>query len=182
MRAMTTWMAAAALAWSAAVSAVEVDDKASVGGQELVLNGAGLRTKVFFKVYVAGLYLPAKAGSLAAVLEKAPRRVQLTLMRDVSAEEFVEALVDGIKANTTAAELAAARAGVDQLSAIGKALGQVREKEVVTLDFVDGGTKMAVNGAAKGTIPGEAFNQALLKIWLGDNPVQADLKRALLGG
>jgi hypothetical protein len=116
------------------------------------------------------------------VLEKAPRRVQLTLMRDVSAEEFVEALVDGIKANTTAAELAAARAGIDQLSAIGKALGQVKEKEVVTLDFVDGGTKMAVNGAAKGTIPGEAFNQALLKIWLGDNPVQADLKKALLGG
>ena len=130
----------------------------------------------------AFLYVPAKAGSLAAVLEKAPRRVQLTLMRDVSAEEFVEALVDGIKANTTAAELAAARAGIDQLSAIGKALGQVKEKEVVTLDFVDGGTKMAVNGAAKGTIPGEAFNQALLKIWLGDNPVQADLKKALLGG
>jgi len=187
MRGMTMWVAAGVMAWSAAATAVEVagvrvDDKASVGGQELVLNGAGLRTKVFFKVYVAGLYVPAKAGSLAAVLEKAPRRVQLTLMRDVSAEEFVEALVDGIKANTTAAELAAVKAGVDQLSAIGKALGQVREKEVVTLDFVDGGTKVAVNGGAKGTIPGEAFNQALLKIWLGDNPVQADLKKAMLGG
>ena len=114
MRAMTTWVVAGVLAWSAAATAVEVagvrvDDKASVGGQDLVLNGAGLRTKVFFKVYVAGLYVPAKAGSLAAVLEKAPRRVQLTLMRDVSAEEFVEALVDGIKANTTAAEFAGSR-------------------------------------------------------------------------
>ena len=68
------------------------------------------------------------------------------------------------------------------MSAIGKALGQVKEREVVTLDFVDGGTKVAVNGAAKGTIPGEAFNQALLRIWLGDAPVQADLKKAMLGG
>jgi long-chain acyl-CoA synthetase len=170
------------MATAAEVGGVKLDDKLTVGGQELVLNGAGIRTKLVFKVYVAGLYVPAKASSVAAVLEKAPRRIQLTLMRDVSAEEFVEALVDGIKANTTAAELAAAKAGIDQLSAIGKALGQVKEKDVVTLDFVDGGTKMAVNGAAKGTIPGEAFNRALLKIWLGDNPVQADLKKAMLGG
>jgi long-chain acyl-CoA synthetase len=39
-----------------------------------------------------------------------------------------------------------------------------------------------VNGAAKGTIPGDAFNVALTRIWLGDKPVQADLKKALLGG
>lgn len=180
-------VAVAAFAWSVSASAAEVGgvtipDRASVGGQELVLNGAGMRTKVIFKVYVGALYLPAKARTLPEVQSKAPRRVQLTLMRDVSAEEFVEALVDGIKANTTAAELAAAKAGVEQLSAIGKSLGQVKEKEVVTLDYVDGSTKVAVNGAAKGTIPGEAFNQALVKIWLGENPVQADLKKAMLGG
>ncbi len=53
---------------AAEVGGVKLDAKASVGGQELVLNGAGIRTKVFFKVYVASLYLPAKATDLAGVL------------------------------------------------------------------------------------------------------------------
>ena len=185
MRNLTVVLAAMLMAAgvkAAEVAGVKLDDKVAVGGQDLVLNGAGLRTKVFFKVYVAGLYLPAKAGTPAAVLEKGPRRIQLTLMRDVASDEFVGALVDGMKDNNTAAELAAVKAQVDQLVAIGKGLGQVKEKDVITLDFVDGGTKMSVNGAAKGTIPGDAFNRALTKIWLGDNPVQGDLKKALLGG
>lgn len=167
---------------AAEVAGVKLDDKVASVAEELVLNGAGLRTKVIFKVYVAGLYPPAKASTPAAVLEKGPRRIQLTLMRDVASDESAGALVDGMKDNNTAAELAAVKAQIDQLVAIGKALGQVKEKDVITLDFVDGGTKMSVNGAAKGTIPGDAFNRALTKIWLGDNPVQGDLKKALLGG
>jgi long-chain acyl-CoA synthetase len=63
-----------------------------------------------------------------------------------------------------------------------KGAGAVKEKDVVTLDFVDGATKVGLNGVAKGTIPGAAFNRALTKIWLGDQPVQADLKKAMLGG
>jgi Chalcone isomerase-like len=137
---------------------------------------------VVFKVYVASLYVPAKATTPAAVMDKGPRRIQLNLLRDVGSDEFVGALVDGMKDNNSAAEMTAVKAQVDQLVAIGKALGQVKEKDVITLDFIEGGTKMAVNGAAKGTIPGDAFNRALTRIWLGDNPVQADLKKAMLGG
>ena len=47
---------------------------------------------------------------------------------------------------------------------------------------VDGATVVSLNGAAKGTIPGEPFNRALTKIWLGDKPAQADVKKAMLGG
>jgi long-chain acyl-CoA synthetase len=52
----------------------------------------------------------------------------------------------------------------------------------VALDYVNGGTVILLNGAPKATIPGDAFNAALTKVWLGDKPVQADLKKALLGG
>ncbi len=175
-------LALAAGVQAAEIGGVKLDDKVSVGGQELVLNGAGIRTRVVFKVYVGSLYLPAKATTPAAVLDKGPRRIQLNLLRDVGSDEFVGALVDGMKENNSAAEMAAVKAQVDQLVAIGKALGQVKEKDVITLDFVDGGTKMAVNGAVKGTLAGDAFNKALTKIWLGDSPVQADLKKAMLGG
>jgi len=176
-----------ALVVAAAVQAMEVGgvnlpDKASVGGQELVLNGVGVRTRAIFKVYVGSLWLPAKATTPAAVLDKGPRRIQMNLLRDLSADQLVDALVDGLKDNNTPAELAAVQAQSDQLVTIMKSFGEVKEKDVVTLDFVDGATRISLNGTAKGSIPGEPFNRALTKIWIGDKPAQADLKKGMLGG
>ena len=70
----------------------------------------------------------------------------------------------------------------ERLVALIKPFGQVRKGDIVTLDFVDGATNLGWNGKFRGRIPGEAFNRALIRIWLGDKPVQTDLKRALLGG
>jgi long-chain acyl-CoA synthetase len=164
------------------VAGVKVDDKATVAGQELVLNGAGLRTKVFLKIYVGSLYVPAKAADLTGVLAKAPRRIQMNIMRSLTADQLVDALVEGINANNSADELAAVKTQTAELVAIMKTFNEVKEKDVVTLDFVDGATKISLNGAAKGSIAGEPFNRALTKIWLGDHPIQADLKKAMLGG
>jgi len=184
MRKLIIIVAAAMLASAAQaveVGGVNLADKMSVGGQELALNGAGIRTRVVFKVYVGSLYLPAKATTLAAVLEKGPRRIQLNLLRNLSADQLVDALIDGIKENSTPAELAAIKVQVDQMVATMKTFGEVKEKDVVTMDFVDGATKIGLNGAAKSSIAGEAFNNALTRIWLGEQPVQSDLKKAMLG-
>jgi long-chain acyl-CoA synthetase len=167
---------------AAEVAGVKLDDKTSVGGQELVLNGAGIRTKLMFKVYVGSLYVPAKANNAAAVYAKGPRRVQLNMLRDVGADQMIEALVDGVNQANSAAEAAAVKAQTDQLASIMKSIGQLKEGNVLTFDFVDGGTKIGLNGTEKGSIPGDAFNKALTNAWLGDNPVQADLKKAMLGG
>jgi long-chain acyl-CoA synthetase len=171
----------AAVALAAEVGGVKLDDKVSMGAQELVLNGAGVRTRVVFKVYVASLYLPQKATELATVLSKSPRRIQLNLLRTLAADQLVEALNEGLAENNTAAELAAVKSQVDQLATIMKSFKEVKEKDVITLDFVDGATRIGLNGEAKGSIGGDAFNQALIKVWLGDKPVQADLKKSLLG-
>ncbi len=167
---------------AAEVGGVKLDDKVAVGGQDLVLNGAGIRTRVVFKVYVGSLYVPAKASDLAGVLAKGPRRIQMNILRNLTADQLVDALNEGLKDNNTEAEMAGVKPQADQLTAIMKAFGEAKEGNVVTLDFVDGGTAVGFNGAAKGSIPGEAFNKALTKIWLGDKPVQADLKKAMLGG
>jgi len=164
------------------VGGVKLDDKAIVGGQELVLNGAGVRTKLMFKVYVGSLWVPAKAATAAAVYAKAPRRVQLNMLRDVSADQMIEALADGVKQGNSPADAAAVKAQTDQLATILKSAGQLKEGNVLAFDFADGATAVVLNGATKGAIPGEAFNKALLNAWLGDNPVQADLKKAMLGG
>ena len=168
--------------FAAEVGGVKLDDKVSVGGQDLVLNGAGVRTKVMFKIYVGSLYLPAKATDLAGVLAKGPRRIQMNLLRNLTADELLGALLDGLNDNNSAAEMAAVKAQADQMVSIMKAFKEVKEKDVVTLDFVDDGTKIGLNGADKGVIKGEPFNKALTRIWLGDKPAQADLKKAMLGG
>jgi Chalcone isomerase-like len=95
------------------VGDVKLDDKASVGGQELVLNGAGIRTRAIFKVYVGSLYVPAKATDTAAVLAKGPRRIQMNILRNLSADQLVDALVDGLKENGSADELAANKPQTD---------------------------------------------------------------------
>ena len=167
---------------AAEVGGVKLDDKVSLGGQELVLNGAGIRTRAIFKVYVGSLYVPAKAATAAAVLAKGPRRVQLNMLRDVGADQMTEALTDGIAQSNPAADVAAVKAQSAELAAILKGIGQLKEGNVLTFDFVDGGTRVGLNGAAKGTIAGDAFNKALTNVWIGDKPVQDDLKKAMLGG
>jgi hypothetical protein len=167
---------------AAEVGGVKLDDKASVGGKDLVLNGAGIRTKVVFKVYVCSLYLPAKATDLAGVLAANPRRVQLNLLRDLSADDLAGALADGIKETSSTEQATAVKAQTDQLLSIMKSVGQAKTGEVVTMDFVGGETRVSFNGQSKGTIAGEPFNAALMRIWLADKPVQADLRKAMLGG
>ena len=172
----------AAPAFALDVGGIKLDDRATVAAQPLVLNGAGIRTRVMFKVYVASLYLPAKTSDAAAVLTKAPRRIQMNLLRTLAPDQLEDARNDGLKDNNSDAELAGVKSQADQLMGIMRSLGEVKEGSVVTLDFADGATVVGLNGTARGTVSGEAFNKALTKVWLGDKPAQADLKKALLGG
>ena len=52
----------------------------------------------------------------------------------------------------------------------------------IAIDWTGGATRLVVNGKAAGKpIAGEDFYKALLRIWIGDKPVQDDLKKSLLG-
>lgn len=164
------------------IAGVKLDDGKTVSGKELVLNGAGVRTRAIFKVYVAALYVPARATEPAAVLGASPRRIELHLLRTLSADQLVDALNDGLRENNSESELSAIRSEIAELAAHMKSLKQVKEGDVVALDYADGATRIVVNGAVKGAISGEAFNRALFKVWLGERPVQSDLKKAMLGG
>jgi hypothetical protein len=170
---------------AADVADVRIEDRTKVGNAELTLNGAGLRKRAFFQVYAIGLYLPQKSPSTAAILEQAgPKRVAIHMLRDVGADAFTEALADGIRANHSEAEAKALEPRVKELAAIMAELKEAKKGMAIALDWQPGaGTVMVVNGAARGKpIAGEDFYRALLRIWIGDKPVQDDLKRALLGG
>ena len=174
----------AAPALAAEVAGVKVDERVELGSGELVLNGAGLRTKAFFKVYVAGLYLAEKKTRPEEVLAlPGAKRVSMRLMRELSAKQLIEALEGGIHDNTPASEREPLSGRLAELAAIMNALQSAKEGDVIALDWLPGsGTRVVLNGEPRGKpIVGEDFYRALLKIWLGDNPVSGSLKKALLG-
>ncbi len=172
------------LALAAEVAGVKVDERVKLGSSELQLNGSGIRTRLFFKVYVGALYLPERKSSTSEVLAlKGAKRVSMTLVRDLTARQLTDALEEGIRANSSEAELAALKERIDALVATMNGIGRAKEKTVITLDFLpESGTRVTVDGEARGEpVPGEDFFAALLRIWLGEKPVDADLKKAMLG-
>jgi hypothetical protein len=177
--------ALSAAAQPAELEGVKLEPSAQVGAAALQLNGAGLRTRAFFKVYVAALYVPQKSTEAAALLaQKGPRRIVLTMLRNVDAESFAGALNDGLKANHSEAQLAGWKAQIDGLNASLKAVGEARKGDVIQIEFTpEAGTRVLVNGQPKGAaLPGEDFITALLRIWLGDKPADGALKKGMLGG
>lgn len=167
------------------IAGIRVAPQASVGGTNLVLNGAGLRQRFMTDVYVIGLYLPAITTSAeSAAAASGPTRIALTMMRDVTANALIEALHEGVRDNTTKAEFARLQASADALAAVMQPLHMALKGDVVALDYLPGiGAQVMVNGRAEGRpIPDRDLYRALLRIWLGTQPVDAELKRALLSG
>jgi hypothetical protein len=168
-------------AWGAEVAGIRFDDKAKVGEAELSLTGAGLRKRLFFQVYAIGLYVQDRKAD--PIAQPGAKRVQIHMLRDVGADQFTQALADGIKDNHTEAEAKALEPRVSELGAIMAGIKEAKTGMAIALDWTGKETRLSINDKPAGKpIQGEDFYRALLRIWLGDSPVQEDLKKALLGG
>lgn len=166
------------------ISGVKLEDKVQIDTHKLVLSGAGLRTKFFIKVYVAALYLGEKAHSAEAILaDKGAKRMSFLLMRDVSGRQVLDGINQAFVPNNSEEEIKALEGRMNAFETIFTSVPEIKQGEVVNLDYIpELGTRVAVNGIDKGLIEGIDFNRALLKIWVGHKPVQAALKKSLLGG
>jgi hypothetical protein len=187
MKALRIFLVSLSIAFpalGAEVAGVRIDDQASLANANLVLNGAGLRKLIFFNVYAMGLYLPKKTANAAeAVAQEGPKRVALHMLRDIGAERFTSALVEGIRDNHSEAQVKALEPRVQALTQVMAQVGEAKKGSTITLDWDGKATQVGIDGKATGQpIEGADFYQALLRIWLGDKPVQEDLKKALLGG
>ncbi|MDB5838807.1 MAG: hypothetical protein JWQ23_759 [Herminiimonas sp.] len=173
-----------ASAHAAEVNGVKLPDTVNLANQELKLNGAGVRTKVIFKVYVAGLYLSGKKATAADAID-APgaKRMTLVLLRDVTAEEFGQSFISGITKNSDRNERARIVGQLQKFGELFASIPEVLKGDVLTIDWIPGsGTHIALNGKKIAEpIPDVTFYKVFLKIWLGENPADARLKKLLLG-
>lgn len=177
-------LAALAAAQPLEVAGVRFAPVVRVGNEALQLNGAGIRTWLFFKIYAAGLYVPQRADNADALLaQRGARRVAITMLRSVDAHFVVTSLIDGMRNNHTEAQFAGFKTQIDFLFMSLNAVGEVRKGDVIYLDYLPGvGTRVMLNGQARGSvIAGEDFFTAMLRVWLGGKPVDAELKKGLIG-
>ncbi len=162
------------------IAGVTLPATVDAGGQSLVLNGAALRKKAIFKVYVAGLYLPAKSEDADAILAgDTPRELRMQFVRDVGKDKMCEAWDESLENNTPDADA--------QLKGEFKELcgwmQDLKKGDVMTFTYLPGtGTTVEVAGQHKGTMAGKPFADALFKSWIGPKPGPGDgFKKDLLG-
>lgn len=167
------------------VEGVTFAGQALVAGQTLELNGVGLRAVAWLKGYAAGLYLSQRVRTTQQVLA-APgaKRIQLRMLLDVDTEEFVRAFDKGIARNSLPADLPLLAPRMARFDALLRAIGKVKKRDVVDLDWLPGvGMQLTLNGKLRGgPIAGDDLYSALLRIFVGDRPVDAEMKIGLLGG
>ena len=186
------WMLAGALlaavprgAQAAEVEGVKLAEQISVAGQPLVLNGAGARYRAVVQVYVAGLYLPRKTHLVDEILKAGaePRRLQLTMLRDIDAAEFGKMFYRGMEDNMDRNAFAKLVPGVMRMSQVFTDFKRNKAGDVIDIDWVPGtGMTIHVNGKSAGEPFKEPeFFAALMRIWLGTKPPDWKLKDALLG-
>ncbi|HEY5582390.1 MAG TPA: chalcone isomerase family protein [Rhodoferax sp.] len=167
------------------IQGVKLEDTAQVQGTQLQLNGAGTRYKVIFKVYVAGLYLSKKANTPEEVISQpGPKRLSVTMLRDVDANEFGKLLTRGIEDNMGKAAMSKLIPGLLRMGKIFFDHKKMLVGDNFTIDWVPGsGTVITVKGVVQGEpFPEPEFFKAMMMIWLGSSPADYKLKEALLGG
>jgi len=163
------------------IAGVNVPESVTVENKMLVLNGAGIRRKLFIKVYVGSLYLAAEQTIVGKILADpgAKSIVMNFLYKEVSTKKLVDGWNKGFADNSSAKELKVLQERISQFNSL---FTTVYKGDEIRLDYLPGeGTRVRINGIVKGTVPGEDFYRALLKIWLGPKPAETDLKDAMLG-
>ncbi len=173
-----------AVAATQTINGVKVEDSADVAGTKLQLNGAGTRYKFVVKVYVAGLYLTKKATTLDEVVAApGPKRVLVTMVRDIDSAELGKLLTRGMEDNMGKAEMSKMIPGLLRMGEMFAAHKKLVAGDTFSLDWVPGqGSVVTV----KGQVQGEPFKEpeffkALMSIWLGPSPADYKLKEAMLG-
>jgi hypothetical protein len=167
------------------VGGVKFDNAAPLGNAKMQLNGAGVRYKAVFKVYAAGLYLTNKASTAEQVLAATgPRRMHIVMLREIDSNELGKLFTKGMEQNASREEFSKVIPGVIKMGEIFAARKKLSSGDYFSIDYVPGtGSTIVVNGKpASDPIKEPEFFNALMKIWLGKAPADAQLKDVLLGG
>lgn len=170
---------AAPTAPAAEVAGVRMADTLSVEDATLTLNGMGIRKKFFIKVYVGALYLPGRNSSARAILDAdAPRAITIEFLRDVGKEKIRDAYRDGFVSNAPE-QARRQQANINRMLAL---VPDARKGDRILYTYYPAkGSTITMPGSTQASFEGKEFADAYLLLYLGPDPADEDLKKALLG-
>lgn len=158
---------------------VNLPDTVKVDGKELALNGAGLRKKFIFNVYVAALYLEKTSKNANEVITSdQPKRVVMVMLRDLDKKAIVDAIRDGFQKNA-GDKMPALK---ERLDTFASSIPDIKEGDTLTITYVPGqGTTVKSKSGKESKVEGKDFADAMFSVWLGKDAVQDSLKDGMLG-
>jgi len=163
------------------VGEVTLPDSLTAGTDELILNGAGFRKKLFVKVYAAGLYLKEKETDPQKILDaEKPMAIRMHFVHsEVSSKKLVDAWNEGF-INGTGGNIAPIKTEIDTFNAFFSQ--DAKKNDIYDIVYIpEQGVGVYIKGELKGTIKGLDFKKAVFSIWLGEKPADSTLKRKMLG-
>ena len=164
------------------ISAGEPPEAIEFEGSTLILNGTGTRVIFFMKVYEGSLYLETKSTDADQIINNnSPMALRIDVTSEmVTADAMKKALSEGLKKSTN-----------NNTGNILNEIGQLSasfNSDVTSGDFYEFiyipeiGTHVLKNNEMVELIPGFEFKKAFFGIFLSNNPIQKNLKKAMLGG
>lgn len=163
------------------IAGIKLPDHYSVNGQSLSLNGAGIRSKFFVKVYVGALYLENRQTNADDILAmQGAKSMQMHILyKEIEAKKITDGWNEGFRENTNKDDF---RNLAERLETFNALFTDFHEGDTVFMNYTPGGgTELQINKETLGTIEGEDFFVALQKVWIGGHPADKDLKKGLLG-
>lgn len=163
------------------IGGITMPDTLSAGNTSLTLNGAGIRTKFFLKLYVGGLYLQNKTTDADKVLsEDSPMAIRLHIISSmITSEKMEDATREGFE-NSLGSKLSSLSSEIEAFIDVFKA--EIKDGDRFNMIYISGtGTEIYKNDKLSKTIKGLPFKNALFGIWLGKEPAQDSLKEDMLG-
>lgn len=148
---------------------------------KLQLNGAGIRTKYIFDLYVGALYLKEKNKDPKSIINQdAPQAIRMYVISDkITNKKMEETIKEGFE-KATNGNIGPYKSKIDQLMQAFKE--EIHIKDVIDIIYLPGaGVKLYKNGKLKTQVEGLDFKKLLFTIWFGDDPADEDLKENMLG-
>lgn len=163
------------------IEGVDLPETLSIGNSQLILNGAGVRTKWFLDLYVAGLYLDKANDQPGQIITaEQPMAIRLVVTSSMISSSKME---NGIRkgfSNATAGHISHLQERIERFIDVFRS--PINPGDIFMMSYQPGsGVEILKNGKVVNLIEGLDFKQALFGIWLSEAPAQEKLKQALLG-
>ncbi len=170
-------------AFATDVAGITLTDTLKLSGKDLKLNGVGVRKGLVNDMYVAGIYLQAKASTADEVLTaQGPRRITLVMLQNISSEEFGKAFIKALNSNMEPLDKQKTLRHLVTFGDMFASVPGLKKGDRVDVDWSpETGMQCYLNRKKLGESISElAFYNSVLRIWLGANPSDPALKPKLL--